>query len=293
MEHTGRITKGVGSFYTLLTEDGSEFVCKARGRFRKEGITPVPGDNCLFEVGDDGKGYLIEILPRKNLLVRPAAANVDKLMIVLSASLPRPDYYLADKLMLQCELCGMTPVLLLNKCDDADESEYNAAVAQYKDAGYRIIPVSAHSGAGIDELKAEIEGNTCCFAGQSAVGKSSLMNAIAPELELPVGGLSDKIDRGRHTTRHAQLWQVCGGCMLDTPGFSLLDMADIEPERLGSLYPEIKKHLGHCRFSECLHVSEPDCGVKPFVGSEISYERYDRYCKLVEELKEKRKHRYD
>lgn len=293
MEHTGRITKGVGSFYTLLTEDGSEFVCKARGRFRKEGITPVPGDNCLFEAGDDGKGYLIEILPRKNLLVRPAAANVDKLMIVLSASLPRPDYCLADKLMLQCELCGMTPVLLLNKCDEADESERGAAVAQYKDAGYRIIPVSAHSGAGIDELKAEIEGNTCCFAGQSAVGKSSLMNAIAPGLELPVGGLSDKIDRGRHTTRHAQLWQVCGGCMLDTPGFSLLDVADIEPERLGSLYPEIKKHLGRCRFSECLHVSEPDCGVKPFVGSEISPERYDRYCKFVEELKEKRKHRYD
>ena len=145
----------------------------------------------------------------------------------------------------------------------------------------------------LSTLKAEIAGSTCCFAGQSAVGKSSLMNALAPGLELPVGGLSDKIDRGRHTTRHAQLWQVCGGCMLDTPGFSLLDMAEIDPAKLCLLYPEMRQHLGNCRFSECLHMTEPDCGVKPFVGKGISPERYERYCKFAEELKEKRKHRYD
>ena len=119
------------------------------------------------------------------------------------------------------------------------------------------------------------------------------MNALAPGLDLPVGQLSDKIDRGRHTTRHAQLWQVCGGCMLDTPGFSLLDMAEIDPAKLCLLYPEMRQHLGNCRFSECLHMTEPDCGVKPFVGNGISPERYERYCKFAEELKEKRKHRYD
>ncbi len=292
MEYTGRIIKGVGSFYTLLTDNG-EFVCKARGRFRKEGITPVPGDYCRFETGDDGKGCITEILTRKNLLIRPAAANIDKLMIVLASSLPRPDYCLADKLIMQCELSDITPVILLNKCDEMDRETYEAALAQYKDTGYDIIPVSARDGTGIDRLKAEIAGSTCCFAGQSAVGKSSLMNALAPGLELPVGGLSDKIDRGRHTTRHAQLWQVCGGCMLDTPGFSLLDMAEIDPAKLCLLYPEMRQHLGNCRFSECLHMTEPDCGVKPFVGNGISPERYERYCKFAEELKEKRKHRYD
>lgn len=157
MEYTGRIIKGVGSFYTLLTDNG-EFVCKARGRFRKEGITPVPGDYCRFETGDDGKGCITEILTRKNLLIRPAAANIDKLMIVLSSSLPRPDYCLADKLIMQCELSDITPVILLNKCDEMDRETYEAALAQYKDTGYSIIPVSAHEGTGIDRLKAEIAG---------------------------------------------------------------------------------------------------------------------------------------
>lgn len=147
MEYTGRIIKGVGSFYTLLTDNG-EFVCKARGRFRKEGITPVPGDYCRFETGDDGKGCITEILTRKNLLIRPAAANIDKLMIVLSSSLPRPDYCLADKLIMQCELSDITPVILLNKCDEMDRETYEAALAQYKDTGYDIIPVSARDGHG-------------------------------------------------------------------------------------------------------------------------------------------------
>ena len=171
MEYTGRIIKGVGSFYTLLTDNG-EFVCKARGRFRKEGITPVPGDYCRFETGDDGKGCITEILTRKNLLIRPAAANIDKLMIVLSSSLPRPDYCLADKLIMQCELSDITPVILLNKCDEMDRETYEAALAQYKDTGYDIIPVSARDGTGIDRLKAEIAGSTCCFAGQSAYERS-------------------------------------------------------------------------------------------------------------------------
>lgn len=153
MEYTGRIIKGVGSFYTLLTDNG-EFVCKARGRFRKEGITPVPGDYCRFETGDDGKGCITEILTRKNLLIRPAAANIDKLMIVLSSSLPRPDYCLADKLIMQCELSDITPVILLNKCDEMDRETYETALAQYKDTGYDIIPVSARDGTGIDRLKA-------------------------------------------------------------------------------------------------------------------------------------------
>lgn len=292
MERSGRIVKGIGSFYTVMTDDG-EFVCKARGKFRKTGTSPVPGDMAVFDVVEDGKGYLLEILPRKNILVRPAVANVDKLMIVMAASLPRPDLSLTDKLLVQCEIAGITPVIILNKWDERDEEVSKDVIAQYSACGYAILPLSAHTGEGLERLKGEIKDNICCFAGQSAVGKSSLMNALAPELSLAVGGLSEKTERGRHTTRHAELWQVCGGAMLDTPGFSLLDTAELEPAELCRFYPDMRQHLGKCRFPECVHISEPDCGVKPLVGESIHPERYERYCKFVEELKEKRRHRYD
>ena len=292
MEYVGRIIKGIGSFYTVLTDKG-EFVCKARGKFRKLGTTPVPGDMVKLDVSEDGNGYLLEIMPRKNQLIRPAVSNVDKLMIVMAASLPKPDLFLTDKLLVQCEIAGVTPVIILNKWDERDEAISNAVISQYGPCGYTVLTLSAATGEGMDALKAQIKDNICCFAGQSAVGKSSLMNAIAPELELAVGGLSEKTDRGRHTTRHAQLWQVCGGAMLDTPGFSLLDTAELEPAKLCEYYPEMREHLGECRFPECVHITEPDCGIKPLVGSGIHSERYERYCGFVQELKEKRRHRYD
>ena len=292
MEHSGRIIKGIGSFYTVMTDEG-EFVCKARGKFRKIGTSPVPGDMVTFEVVEDGKGYLSEILPRKNILVRPAVSNVDKLMIVMAASLPKPDLSLTDKLLVQCEIAGIIPVIILNKCDEQDGEIMDAVLSQYGPCGYTVLSLSAETGEGMEALKAEIKDNICCFAGQSAVGKSSLMNALAPELCLAVGRLSEKTDRGRHTTRHAELWQVCGGAMLDTPGFSLLDTAELEPADLCKYYPEMREHLGECRFPECVHITEPDCGVKTLVGSRIHPERYSRYCKFVEELKEKRRHRYD
>jgi len=293
MEYSGQIIKGVGSFYTVRTGQG-DFVCKARGRFRKEGITPVPGDLVTFDLGEDGKGYLKEIKPRKNLLVRPAVANIDKLMIVVSACLPKPDCMLVDKLLIQCEMLNIRPISIINKYDIRDEEVFASTLAQYENTGYRLLKLSAHTGEGLEELKREIEGNICCFAGQSAVGKSSLMNAIAPELSLAVGELSEKSERGKHTTRHAELWQVCGGSMLDTPGFSLLDMAELEPWELSGYYPEMREHTGSCRFPECLHISEPDCSVKPLIDQgKISRERYERYMELIEMLKEKRRHKYD
>ncbi len=292
MERIGRIIKGIGSFYTVMTDDG-QFVCKARGKFRKIGASPVPGDMVSFEVVEEDKGYLLEIMPRKNILIRPAVANVDKLMIVMAASLPKPDLFLTDKLLVQCEIAGIIPVIILNKWDERDEEISSSVLAQYGPCGYTVLTLSAHTGEGMEQLRAEIKSNICCFAGQSAVGKSSLMNALAPELGLAVGGLSEKTDRGRHTTRHAELWQVCGGAMLDTPGFSLLDAAELEPAELCRYYPEMRLHTGECRFPECVHITEPDCGIKPLVGSGIHPERYSRYCKFVEELKEKRRHRYD
>ena len=292
MADTGLILKGVGGFYTVLSDNGMEIVCRARGRFRKDGITPVVGDR--VEYIEDGEGRSVsKILPRRNIFIRPAVANLDKLIRGASLSAPKPDLMLMDKLIIRCEKHNVEPVIVLNKCDQADADAAEDIRAQYAPAGYTIITASAAKGDGVDAIKAEIAGNICCFAGQSAVGKSSLINAIVPELALETGGLSRKTDRGRHTTRHAQLWHVCGGAVLDTPGFSLLEADEMEPKELCECYREMRgKRIG-CRFGECLHRSEPDCAVKPLIGTALSPERYERYLIILDELIEKRKHKYD
>lgn len=287
----GLVLKGIGSFYTVLGDDGTEYTIKARGRFRKEGISPVVGDCVTFDVAEGNDGYMTDILERKNLLIRPSVANIDKLITVISASQPQPDFLMLDKLILRCEQLGIAPVIVLNKCD----SLLNDPLSQYRSAGYQTFMVSALTGEGVAELKTALEGSICCFAGQSAVGKSSLINAIMPQLDLEVGGLSRKTSRGKHTTRSVSLIPFeGGGALLDTPGFSLIDTEPMEAEDLSQLYPEMRRHLHLCRFAGCLHVSEPDCGVKDAVKSgEISKERYERYKLLLEEIKRQRKHRYD
>lgn len=289
MMKQGIILKGIGSFYTVLAQDGKEYILKARGKFRNKRIKPLIGDNVIFS--DD---TIDDILERKNSFIRPAAANITKLMLVLSASVPKADLLLTDKLLLQCEKNNVEPVLILNKWDTCDTDYAENIIKQYEFAGYAIIKASAYNGTGIENIISHIKDNICCFAGQSAVGKSSLLNKIAPQLELETGGLSQKTDRGKHTTRHVELFSVHGGMVMDTPGFSLLDMADMEPKALAALYPEMRKAAGECRFGECLHVSEPDCRVKELLhNSLISIERYERYKLLLEELKEMRRHKYD
>ncbi len=289
----GRILKGIGSFYTLQCGADS-YVCKARGRFRKEGLTPVPGDWATFETGADGKGYLLEIHPRKNLLLRPAVANVDQLFIMLSASRPQMDLLLCDKLLIQCGKLGIAPILLCNKCDEAEARACEALIAQYKPAGYPVLVVSAKTGEGVEAVRAALEGCVSCFAGQSAVGKTSLLNALLPGIGQEVGDLSRKTERGRHTTRHAELFPAFGGAVVDTPGFSLLDMTQMEPWELCAFYPEMASLAGTCRFPECLHISEPGCAVKPLLQTGgLHPDRYERYRAFIEELKEMRKHRYD
>ncbi|NCB31463.1 MAG: ribosome small subunit-dependent GTPase A [Clostridia bacterium] len=289
----GRILKGIGSFYTLQCE-AETYVCKARGRFRKDGLVPVPGDWASFEIGEDGNGYILEIHPRRNLLLRPAVANVDQLFIVLSASRPQMDLLLCDKLLLRCEQLSIRPQILCNKCDEEVPGAYEELVAQYSPAGYPVIAVSAHTGEGLETVRAAMKDCVSCFAGQSAVGKSSLLNALLPGLGLEVGGLSHKTERGRHTTRHAELFPAFGGTVVDTPGFSLLDIAPMEPWELSTFYPEMAAALKKCRFPECLHVSEPDCAVKPLMETGGLHPlRYERYQAFLEELKEMRKHRYD
>lgn len=290
----GRILKGVGSFYTVLADDGEEHVCRARGKFRVEKLTPVVGDRVEITHNAGEEGYILSILPRKNLLKRPAVANLDKLIIVVSASAPKPDLLLVDKLMLQCELMDILPVLVINKCDEGEMDIQTDILQQYRHTDYPIHITSAETGQGIEGLRSELHDSICCFAGQSAVGKSSLLNALLPQLKLPVGGLSIKVERGKHTTRHAELWPAYGGAVLDTPGFSLLDLLELEPEQLAVCYPEMRDSIGECYFSECMHMAEPNCAVKEKLErGEISQGRYARYSIIAEELKEMRKHRYD
>ena len=290
----GRIIKGVGGFYTVLTDCGERFVCKARGLFRKNGETPLPGDNVAFSADRKKEGYLNEILPRKNELLRPAVANVDILLIVLSASEPLPDFELADKLLLYCGKQEIRPVLVINKCDEGNSPSSEQIANQYAEAVSDIICVSAETGYNIDKLSGLISSGVICLAGQSAVGKSSLLNALLG-LELKTGELSRKTERGKHTTRHAELIPLSdGGLIADTPGFSMLESIPVEPEEIAPLYLEFAKFAGLCRFSGCMHLKEPDCAVKDAVANgSINSDRYLRYVKITNEAIETRRHRYD
>ena len=267
--------------------------CKARGRFRAEGLTPMVGDRVRFAPQRDGHALITEILPRKNALVRPPVSNIDQLLIVLSASAPAPDFLLADKLIVEATLLSIAPILILNKCDSADAHVVEIFERDYA-AHFPTLRVSALTKEGLDRFFNILQGKISCFAGQSAVGKSSLINALVPELSLATGGLSQKTARGRHTTRHAELWPMFHGAIMDTPGFSLYEPETLEQEALDQCYPEFTGAVGHCRFPGCMHISEPDCAIKQMIASGgMSPGRYERYKLLAKEFETRRKHRYD
>lgn len=293
MREEGLLLKGVGGFYTVLTPQSEEVTCQARGRFRREGLSPVCGDRVLFERQQEGHAAIVEVLPRRNVLLRPQVANIDQIVIVLSVSAPKPDLLLCDKLLLQAAPLGIEPLLALNKCDEADDRAVELIRAEYA-PHYRTLTLSAHTGEGVDALRAELEGKVSCFAGQSAVGKSSLLNALLPELHLPVGDLARKTERGRHTTRHAELWPYRGGAVLDTPGFSLLELSALTQETLDGAYREFGDAPSRCRFAACSHRTEPGCAVRELVEKGlISRGRYARYVELLLQFEELRRHIYD
>lgn len=289
----GLILKGIGSFYTVLTSEG-EIVCKARGRFRLERIIPVAGDRVGIEF-EKGQGRIATVLPRKNVLIRPPVANIDQLAVVITASAPKPDFLLADKLLLQAYMLGIEPLIVINKIDERDEELFRSVTDQYSSVGCEILAVSTYSGDGMDRLMELLAGKTTCFLGQSAVGKSSILNFLMPHLHLEVGTLAARADRGKQTTRHAELWMLeNGGAVMDTPGFYLLDLDALEPEKLSSYYPEMREHIPDCRFCACLHDTEPGCAVKPLIAEgKLSRGRYERYLELLEYFKALRRHRYD
>ena len=288
----GRIIKGIGGFYDVLLENSDTIRCKARGRFRNEGLTPMVGDLVEISIPETGFAAMDDILPRTNALLRPPVSNIDLLVIVLSASVPKPDFLLADKLLIQAHTLKIEPLLVLNKLDSAKPEIKEEFLGDY--SAFRILLVSSQTGENIDTLKRALTNRVSCFAGQSAVGKSSLLNALFPQLSLETGELAKRTDRGKHTTRQAELWPFLGGAVLDTPGFSLFEMSELSQDELNTCYPEFDGVYTDCRFSGCRHNAEPDCAVKALLETGIlSRGRYTRYLEIQKEIEEKRKHKYD
>ena len=291
----GKITKGVGGFYYVLDEKGRTHECKARGRFRKDGTTPLPGDNVMFVPQTDSYGNIDEILERKNVLVRPRVANVDMAAIVVSAEKPTIDYLLCDRLLISIKRERIIPLIVINKSDLADDAQRQMIEDTYRNA-CETVCVSAKNGGGLDLFKQHLAGKCTVFAGQSAAGKSSLINALFDSLDLETGGLSKKTDRGKHTTRHAELLVQSdfSGTVVDTPGFSSFECGDLLPTQLSTYYDDMQPYLDRCRFASCLHDVEPDCGVKAAVETgQINDGRYTRYLTILKELQEKRLKKYD
>lgn len=282
MNKSGLIVKGIGGFYYVKTDDKEIIECRARGVFRKEGVKPLVGD--YVEVTDDTGGFFLSrILPRKNQLVRPAVANLDQCVIVVAVSSPEPDTVLIDKMTVAAEIRGIRPVICINKADLADTSRLQKI---YGKTGYPVFVTCATDNEGIDSLKEILSGKLSAFAGNSGVGKSSIMNAIMPHKVMETGEVS-RIERGRHTTRHAELMELDNGALvIDTPGFGSFEIDTIEAEDLKSYFPEFEQFEGKCRFAGCNHIAEPGCAVIPAVKEKtVSKSRHKSYCRLFEELK--------
>ncbi|MBQ7052011.1 MAG: ribosome small subunit-dependent GTPase A [Clostridia bacterium] len=284
--------RGIGSFYTVLCdEDGQEYTLRAQKKLRHQKMTPMVGDRVRFSPGQgEENGWLEEILPRKSVIERPSVANADMLMLVV-ASVPQPDMMLIDKLILCAAKGGMTPALCVNKIDLGGDLAEEIR-AEYAGTQLRVFAASALTGEGVETLREAMRGKVTCLAGQSAVGKSSLLNALFG-LELETGGLSRKTDRGRHTTRRSEMMAVDGMLVLDTPGFSLLELESMEPQDFAELYPEYNALAGACRFQPCLHDREPGCAVHAAVDAGgLSAVRWMRYRELLAEVRENWKGRY-
>jgi len=298
----GKIIKGIAGFYYVHVgthgqkgnAEGIVYECKAKGVFRKDNRKPLVGDNVTLDVLDEENclGNISELLPRHSELIRPAVANVDQALIIFSIVKPQPNFNLLDRFLIMMQQQQVPCIICFNKLDlDADGfgADYEDI---YRKCGYHTLSVSTLEGTGIEELKSMLRGKTTTVAGPSGVGKSSLVNCLQSQRVMETGGISRKIERGRHTTRHSELIAIEENTyILDTPGFSSLGLFCLEKEELASYYPEFVEQEKYCKFRGCSHIAEPVCGVREAVeeGS-ISAMRYENYCLLYEELKNKRKY---
>lgn len=291
---TGKIIKGIAGFYYVNDGENRVYQCRAKGIFRNRKIKPLVGDNVEFSILDEeaGEGNIDEILPRKNALIRPAAANVDQALVLFALTQPAPNLNLLDRFLVMMAMEEVPVVICFNKADlgGADmEAEYRRI---YEGAGYEVHFISARDNQGMDQVREILRGRTTVLAGPSGVGKSSLTNRIQPEASMETGGISRKIERGKHTTRHSELFFVEKDTyMMDTPGFSSMYTPDIEASELKSFFPEFTGFEDECRFLGCVHIGEKVCGVKDAVKEgRISPSRYENYRLIYEELKQKRRY---
>lgn len=288
----GKIIKGIAGFYYVQTGDRI-YQCKAKGIFRNKKIKPLVGDNVDIDILDetDLEGNITEILPRTNELIRPAVANVDQALVVFAARNPKPNYNLLDRFLMMMEKQQIPVIVCFNKMDLAKEKELALLDQTYENCGHKVMFISVRKEEGIEEIRNLIRGKTTVLAGPSGVGKSSLMNLLQPEANMETGAVSEKIKRGKHTTRHSEL--ICieeNTFVLDTPGFSSLFIHTFEEDEIREYFQEFTPYEGQCRFQGCSHTHEPDCGVKKALEEgKISQIRYDNYVNIYTELKEKRK----
>ena len=288
----GLIVKGIGGLYYARDEQGTVHVLRAKGKFRKQHVTPLIGDNILLTPGEgDEHGWIEEILPRESELIRPPVANIRHLLLVLAPT-PEPDMLLIDTLLVMAFAQGIAPMLVVNKCE-LNPDLAPKLQADYEDAGVPVLAASAVQRKGLEALEEVLRDGVCCFAGQSGVGKSSLLCAITG-LELQTGEISRKISRGKNTTRHTELLVKDGFHVLDTPGFSLLELETVDPIRLKESYPEFAPYEDACRFQPCYHLSEPGCAVLQAArDGRLSQARLSRYHELLQKLQKSWRERYE
>ena len=284
---TGRIVKALSGFYYVDTGEARPIPCRGRGKLRHQKMTPLVGDRVEISTSDGSMGMVDAILPRKNQFHRPMVSNIDQMVIIASGAVPVTDPFLIDRMAALAEWNGCEVLVCFNKCD-LDRAGELAAL--YRAAGFSVLQVSAESGEGMDELAAAIDRKVSAFTGNSGVGKSSILNALQPGFGLQVGEVSEKLGRGRHTTRHVELFPVAGGLVADTPGFSSFDAEQAEAipkENLASAFREFRPYMDQCRFQGCAHVKEKGCAVREAVsGGKIALSRHKSYIRLYEQVRE-------
>lgn len=290
----GKIVKGISGFYYVHVVGTGIYECKAKGAFRNKKVKPLVGDNVEIVVVDEEKkiGNIDDILPRKNELIRPAVSNIDMALVIFAAAKPEPNFNLLDRFLCMMEYQKVPVTICFNKCDLISEEEKNRLKSIYEPASYQIIFTSAKQNENVELLRNLLQGKTTTVAGPSGVGKSSLVNKLQNDVRMETGQISQKIERGKHTTRHSELIPLGEhSYIVDTPGFSSMDVPGFEKENLWTCYPEFIPYEPYCRFQGCSHIHEPDCGVKNALEEgKISKIRYDNYVLLYEEMKQIRKY---